>query len=175
MIKQAATARVGKAVKAHSYGGEVKMEFDQNFDEEAAEFMIVKEDGLPTQLYVEGYKYSSDTQAIYKLEDIDTEADAKRLLVGKDVYVEKEHIRENVTEETEGTVYALKGYSVNDASHGRLGTVSEIDDQTANILLIVRKDNGDEIMIPVADEYIKEIDDDNKQITLQLPDGFLDL
>ncbi|MBQ3896049.1 MAG: 16S rRNA processing protein RimM, partial [Paludibacteraceae bacterium] len=84
-------------------------------------------------------------------------------------------IRENVTEETEGTVYALKGYTVNDASHGRLGTVSEIDDQTANILLIVKKDNGDEIMIPVADEYIKEIDDDSKQITLQLPDGFLDL
>ena len=156
MIKEEDIERVGKAVKAHSYGGEVKIEFDQNFDEEAAEFLIVKEDGLPTPFYVEGYKYSSDTQAIYKLEDIDTEADAKRLLVGKDVYVEKEHIRENVTEETEGTVYALKSYTVSDASHGRLGTVSEIDDQT-------------------ADEYIKEIDDDSKQITLQLPDGFLDL
>ena len=175
MIKEEDIEKVGKAVKAHGYNGDVKIEFDQNFDEEAAEFLIVKVDGLPTPFYVEGYRYGSDTHAIYKLETIDSEAKAKELIVGKDVYVDKEHIREDEPEETEGTVYALKGYTVKECSHGTLGTVSDINDNTANILMIVEKENGDELMIPVADEYIKEIDDNNKTIPLQLPDGFLDL
>ena len=135
--------------------------------------MCVYEDGLPVPFCVTGFRFKSDNVAIYHFELIESDEVASRELVGKDVYINKEHINEK--DNSEDPLSAMIGYEVSDKTTGHIGTVTDIDDKTANILFIVTGSNGNELMIPIAEEYIISIDDNAKSITLDLPDGLLNI
>lgn len=53
--------------------------------------------------------------------------------------------------------------------------ISSINDATENVLFIISTDKGNDIFIPVADEYIEDIDHDSQKITTDLPSGLVDL
>ena len=67
------------------------------------------------------------------------------------------------------------GFRIVDSSLGEIGTVTDIDDTTANVLFVVGTDAGDTVYIPVAEEFIDAIDDDRQVIETTLPDGLVDL
>jgi len=52
--------------------------------------------------------------------------------------------------------------------------ITDIDRSTANVLYVVEKEDS-ELLIPVADDYIREINHDLKEIVVKLPEGLLDL
>ena len=61
-----------------------------------------------------------------------------------------------------------------DANEVPVGKVIDINDNTANILLIVeRKDSNEEVMIPIADELVRYIDVEKQVISLTIPDGLI--
>lgn len=53
--------------------------------------------------------------------------------------------------------------------------ISGINDATQNVLFLITTPRGNEIFIPVADEYIVEIDHDNETLTTDLPEGLVEL
>jgi 16S rRNA processing protein RimM len=53
-----------------------------------------------------------------------------------------------------------------------LGEIVAIDDQTENVLFIVDRD-GEELLIPAADDLILEIDDEAQTIRMDLPAGLV--
>ncbi|MDE5954264.1 MAG: hypothetical protein K2G72_06240, partial [Duncaniella sp.] len=69
----------------------------------------------------------------------------------------------------------LIGYRIHDCHLGDIGMISSINDATENVLFVISTDKGDEIFVPVADEYIEDIDHDTQTITTNLPDGLVDL
>ena len=67
---------------------------------------------------------------------------------------------------------AIIGYClVNDADGKEIGTIATIDDTTANVLFELE----DGKLIPVAEEFIKTIDSDKREIRVTLPEGLLEL
>lgn len=56
-----------------------------------------------------------------------------------------------------------------------IGVVSRVDSSTENLLFVVDTPEGDEVFIPVVDDFIQEINDEDKVIKMSLPDGLIDL
>lgn len=67
------------------------------------------------------------------------------------------------------------GYKIIDETSGTaIGIIDNVNLSTANPLFEVDA-NGEMVYIPIADEFITEINDETKTISMDLPDGLVDL
>ena len=175
MIRKEDVYKIGRLGKPHGVKGEISFQFsDDVFDRVDADYLIIEVDGILVPFFIEEYRFRSDETALLKLEDIDTQ-EAARELTNSDVYFE----RRLSDDGGEPTMAAIIGYRlVSDADSHEIGTVTGIDDSTANILLEVSGSgthDGSPILIPAAEEFIIGIDNENREIRMALPEGLLDL
>lgn len=169
MIKKEEVYKIGRIGKAHGVKGEVTFNFDDDvFDRVDAEYLILEVDGILVPFFMEEYRFRSDSTALVKFEDIDTQ-DRARELTNCDVYFPRELAD---SDEEEISWSFLVGFHIIDDQSGKnVGTIASIDDNTMNILFEL--ENG--TLIPASEELITDIDKDNKTITIALPEGILDL
>ncbi len=109
-----------------------------------------------------------------EIDGIDSEEKAAKL-VNKTLYA---FIADDVkTEDEDGGLYAsdLIGYAIVHADGRKVGVITDINDSTENALFIVELPNGKSTYIPIADELIDEINEEEKYIVMTLPEGILDL
>ena len=66
------------------------------------------------------------------------------------------------------------GFTMEDVKHGPVGLITGINDRTAQALFEIDR-NGTEILIPMNDELITKVDKPNKIITVNTPEGLIDL
>jgi len=71
-------------------------------------------------------------------------------------------------------IYSFIGFSITDNSLGDLGKITEIEDSTQNVLFIVNN-KKDELLVPVSDYLITDIDEENKIIYMDLPEGLVNM
>ena len=169
MIKKEEVYKIGRIGKAHGVKGEVSFNFDDDvFDRVDAEYLILEVDGILVPFFMEEYRFRSDSTALVKFEDIDTQ-DRARELTNCDVYFP----RDLADDEEEVLTYTfLVGFDIIEASTGmKVGTIASVDESTLNILFELE----DGMLIPASEELITDIDKDNKTITIALPEGILDL
>lgn len=57
---------------------------------------------------------------------------------------------------------------------GTVGTISHVDDSTANVLSTIDMASGEEL-VPAVEEFIVDVDYASRRLTLDLPEGLLDL
>ena len=169
MIKKEDVYKIGRIGKAHGVKGEVTFNFnDDVFDRVDAEYLILEVDGILVPFFMEEYRFRSDSTALVKFEDIDTQ-DRARELTNCDVYFPRE-LSDNDEEEISWSF--LVGFSIVDAQNGKnVGTIASIDDNTMNTLFELE----DGTLIPASEELIRDIEKDNKTITIALPEGILEL
>jgi 16S rRNA processing protein RimM len=169
MIKKEEVYKIGRIGKAHGVKGEVSFMFDDDvFDRVDADYLILELDGILVPFFMEEYRFRSDSTALVKFEDIDTQ-DRARELTNCDVYFPRQ-LADDDEEELSWTF--LVGFSIIDnQSDTVVGTIASIDDSTANILFELE----DGRLIPASEELITDIDKNKKTITIDLPEGILDL
>ncbi|MDZ4184478.1 MAG: ribosome maturation factor RimM [Desulfuromonadales bacterium] len=68
--------------------------------------------------------------------------------------------------------FQLEGLRVNDSQHGDLGRIVEIFTTPAHDILVVHGPRG-EVLIPVVDAFILNIDEDAKVMQVDLPEGLV--
>ena len=169
MIKKEEVYKIGRIGKAHGVKGEVSFNFDDDvFDRVDAEYLILEVDGILVPFFMEEYRFRSDSTALVKFEDIETQ-DRARELTNCDVYFP----RDLVDDEEEVLTYSfLIGFDIIDASTDKkVGTIASVDESTLNILFELEEGT----LIPASEELITDIDKDNKTITIALPEGILEL
>ena len=168
MIRQEEVYRIGRLGKAHGVKGEVSFMFDDDiFDRVDADYLVLDIDGILVPFFIEEYRFRSDTVALMKFEDIDTQQRAAEL-TGSDVYFP----RALAEEDNAPTLALLVGFDLVEANEGRVvGHIAAIDDSTANLLFELE----DGRLIPASDELIDDIDQQRRVITMRLPEGLLDL
>ena len=66
------------------------------------------------------------------------------------------------------------GFSLIDRIHGDIGVVQSINDSASQVLFEVLKGEK-QLLIPLNDEIIKEVDRKAKTIAIDAPDGLVDL
>ena len=166
MIKPEEVFRIGRLGKAHGIKGELTFQFDDDvFDRVDADYLLLDVDGILVPFFIEEYRFRSDTVAIVKFEDVDTQQRATEL-TGSDVYFP----RALATDDDSLTLASLVGYSVVDAGR-TVGRIAAIDDSTVNTLFVLE----DGTLIPAVAELITAIDHDTRHISMTLPEGLLDL
>lgn len=179
MIRKEDVYKIGRLGKPHGVKGEISFQFtDDVFDRTDADYLIIEVDGILVPFFIEEYRFRSDETALLKLEDIDTQ-EAARELTNSDVFFER-RLSDNADEPS---MAAIIGYRlINDADGQEIGTITGIDDSTENILFEVMKADTQggsvsvsPMLVPAADEFIKGIDNDKREIRVALPEGLLDL
>jgi len=172
MINKNEVFPIGKINKPHGINGEMSFTFTTDvFDTENAEFLIFEIEGIFVPFYIESYRFKTETTALLKLENIENEEQAREFN-GLSIYLPVE-FREKVSEE-EITMDYFIGFKLQDKMQGEIGTVTAIDQATENVLFIVEKDLN-EILIPATDDFILEIDHEEKIIYVEIPDGLLEI
>lgn len=173
MIKKEDVFKIGRFAKPHGVKGEISLLTTSDLFEETDEPYIVCDiDGILVPFYVEEYRYKSDNVILLKLEYVDTEEGAREF-VNLDVYYPLEGMEEEPLV-GDMTWDGFVGYTVTDANHGFLGKILEVDESTLNILFHIDY-KGEELLFPAAEELIREVDHSEKQMTVCLPEGLLDL
>ena len=62
-----------------------------------------------------------------------------------------------------------------DSNGNLIGKIDDIDVSTDNALFIVISPEDKKILVPIVDEFITDIDMDKLSISVDLPEGLLDL
>lgn len=178
MIKEEEITSVGKLLKTHALKGELNMmlDIDPKYLEEGNP-AILDIDGIYVPFYADSVRTKGTFSYLVKFEGIDSEFEAKKI-VNKTVYALRGHLKDFMLDnyDEEYALYDdLLGYTIIDTDAGVIGKVEEIDTNTENELFIVETPEGNTVYIPLTEDFIEKIDEDNKTITMQLPEGLLDL
>lgn len=165
---------IGKIVRKHSYKGEVVFRIETDFMEIFSEMESVwlEQNQQLVPFFIEKMSYFKDNLFRVQLEDIDSEAKANAL-IGKSIYADNSLLPKS-DGESGFYKHEIIGFTVTDVQHGLVGTVAFVNDLTPQTLLEI--DNGNKtILIPVNEAFILDIDLSKKLITVQTPEGLLDL
>ena len=170
MIKEQEVYKIGVIGKAHGVKGELSIQIDDDvFDRVDAEYLVLKLDGIFVPFFMEEYRFKSDSVALVKFEGVDTQERAREL-TGVEVYFPRELAEQD--EEAELSYAALVGYTLIDNNSGKpVGTIAYVDEQTINIMFELE----DGRLIPASEELIVDVDQKARTITLDIPEGILEL
>jgi len=164
--------KIGEIVKAHGYKGELVIKLSTNFDNlKETELIFIEIDGIFVPFF---FSYAPKTfkksSIIAKFNNLESDTEVKELIKCSVLLPQK-----NITDdaEEENIFDNLVGYNVYDKETfiGKAGKYLNIP---SNPILTVLN-NAHEILIPINDEFLEEIDDENKKIYFNLPDGLIDI
>ena len=169
MIRKEDVFKIGRLGKTHGVKGEISFMFDDDvFDRTDADYLVLEVDGILVPFFMEEYRFRSDSTALVKFEDIDTQ-DRARELTNCDVYFPRDLA---TTDDEELTWSFLVGFTIIEAATEKaVGRIAHVDDTTMNILFELE----DGTLIPASEDLITDINQAKKQLTIALPEGILNL
>jgi 16S rRNA processing protein RimM len=129
---------------------------------------IQRESYIP--YFIEGQKVLNNEEVLLTLDEIDSMELAKSLS-GKNVYLEEEVFSKLKPKAVTGDMI---GFKVTDQTHGELGVVEDLFETPGQVLATVQH-KGKELIIPLIDATIIGIDGARRTITVNLPEGLLDV
>lgn len=178
MIERDNLIEIGVVQKLHGLNGEMTATItDTVFDDvKHCPYFIFEVDGIFVPFFITSYRFRSDTSILLKIDGVETQ-EAAQTFCGLTIYFDRKCFTKKEAEEydaVEEEEDSFIGYTVIDQTAGELGSIVDINDQTANVLFIIER-NGEEIMVPAADDLVVSIDDDAKEIIMNLPIGLLNL
>lgn len=173
MIKKEDVFKIGQFAKPHGIKGEISLITNSDvFDDSEYPYIVCEMDGILVPFFIEEYRYKTDTVILLKLENVDDERSAREF-VNKEVFYPLDAVDEDDLV-GDMTWDSFIGYTVTDEQLGELGPVTAVDETTINVLLQIDH-NGEELLLPAAEELILAADHENKRLTVSLPEGLLDL
>lgn len=170
-IKKSDLRPVGFVRKAAGFHGGVFIAIDNGSMEDYrhVKFFFLELEGKPVPFAVESMEVKHG-DVVVKLEDVN-DAEAARKLQTRKVYVEKKQLAQQDTELSWADVV---GYTAIDDTEGTLGVIEGVDEYPQQwIARCLFK--GREVLIPLNDDTVREIDDEQQTLYLDLPEGLLDL
>jgi 16S rRNA processing protein RimM len=172
MIQTGELIRAGQIFKPHGLKGELSFGLSNStLDADSNFFIFLMVDGIPVPFYVTSVRMKSDETGLMMLDGVETEEQAREL-AGLDLYLHPNQVVDSSDDEM--AVEMLVGYTLTEEQAGVVGVISSIDTTTENTLFVIEA-GDDEILIPVVEEYIISIDQDQKIIEMSLPEGLLSL
>jgi 16S rRNA processing protein RimM len=164
---------VGTIVNKFSFKGELLVKLDTDepelFLEMESVFIEIGKNLVP--FFVEHSQLHKSMLLRVKFEDVDDEAMADALMKNE-LYLPLSALP--ALDGNQFYFHDIIGFEIVDTQYGSIGILRGVNDTTSQALFEVDKE-GDEILIPVNDEFIKEVNRESKTITVTTPDGLIDL
>lgn len=158
--------------KTHGLKGEVQVVFSYDKPENLkfkSVFIELNKKMVP--YFVSKYKISQKQLAYFLFEDID-HIDKAQDLAKKKMFLNRSMMPKKNKEEF--TYEDLKGFKVNDKNHGELGEIIEVREYPQQFIATLIHQQK-EVMFPLSEDLILEIDQENKMLEIEFPDGLLDV
>jgi 16S rRNA processing protein RimM len=164
---------LGKIVKKYSFKGELLAKLDTDEPElyEHLDAIFIDLRGNLIPFLIESSQLHKSDLLRLKLEDVDNESDADALLKS-DLYLPLELLPQ--LNGNKFYFHEVIGFKIKDEKFGEVGTITGINDSTAQALFEVDR-NGIEILIPMNDEFIVKVERAQKTIAVNTPDGLIEL
>ncbi|MBN2519398.1 MAG: hypothetical protein JXB17_02740, partial [Bacteroidales bacterium] len=133
------------------------------------ELVVIEIHNKPVPFFISHIEFRNNRSAIIKFHDFDSETIFQEF-VGHKVYFhdKKDGLQKDALYEN------LKGFSVVDINYGKLGKIVDFIHYSKNIILKVIHEEG-EILIPVSENIIINIDVENKVIETNCPLGLIEI
>ena len=112
------------------------------------------------------------TRALVSFEDIKSEPEAKSF-VNTDLYLPLDALPK--LSGNKFYYHEVDNFEIADANNKVIGKLDSILDQKTNPLLSITHHSGKEILLPLRDEFIIEVNREKKLLKLDFPDGLLEL
>ena len=166
--------QVGYVQKPHGSKGEVTIFVEEEYSKilDSAEYLFIEIDGglVPFFISQEGLRYKNNESVIVKFDYVNTSLKAKEL-TGCKLFVSNRNLGETEYPETYSHMI---GMNLIDQIRGDLGKISRIDDFSGNVVITVLHPVA-EILIPLSDQIITRIDEENKKLYVTCPEGLIDI
>jgi len=163
---------VGYVTKTKGLKGEVQIFFE--FDGyEQLEFDVVFADmnGKLVPYFVAESKLQVNKTGYFNFDDVD-HIDKAQPLLKKKLYLPLGQMPER--DKSEFLYTDLKGFKAIDETLGELGEILEVNEYPQQFIAMVSYKET-EILFPLNEDFIVEIDDEEKILTLDLPEGLLNI
>ncbi|MDD4609063.1 MAG: ribosome maturation factor RimM [Bacteroidaceae bacterium] len=173
MILEKELFKIGVFNKPHGVKGELVFTFtDDVFDRVDCNYLICLIDGIFVPFFVEHCRFRSETTALIQLEDVSS-TDLARPFTNLAVFFPVKYLSK-VEHKSDLSWDVFVGFTIVDESIGELGLVTDVDTSTVNTLFVIDQD-GEELLIPAQEEFILEMNMEEKSILVQLPEGLLNI
>lgn len=164
--------KIGYILRPHGLKGQVTISLDDQAPEEIGElksFFLEKNNRL-IPYFITAISVKGD-KAFVKLEDVDT-PEAAQEITKQSIYLPKSARPKS----GRGDFYEdeIIGFEVIDDVGNPIGKIAGVTAAGPNKLLVLVHDEK-EVLIPLNGPFIKSINKTKKRITVELPEGFLDI
>lgn len=176
MIRTEDCIPVGKIIKSHNLRGEVVI-FTENdlLEEYAKEPVFIPLEGAPVPFFIaaDGISVRNRNTYIVKFDFVDTLEQAERL-IGYEVCLPKNLLPQIEEDEANIDIKTLQEFEVEDERSGQTGLLLDVADYSGNVVFTIDI-LGKEILLPFSEDYIKQIDFEEKKLIVFIPQDIVDL
>ena len=164
--------KIGFIIKTHGLKGEVTISLHEDAPEDLSSIhsIFLEKDKRLVPYFIQSIS-NRGAKAFVKFEDVDSIEESEKL-IKQTVYLQKSARPKS----GRGEFYndEIIHFKVIDETAGSVGNIVEIMQAGPNKLLVVDHD-GKEVLIPVNSPFITSINKSKKVVTVNLPEGFLDI
>lgn len=164
--------KIGKFVASHGLKGELILVHNLGKRSDLKELSALflkegKDNFLP--YFIEQVTARSETESYVKLEKIDTKESARRFYP-KEVWLAEEDFNKYAAP---SSAISLLGYNLVDGEND-LGEIIEVLEQPHQLLCTIMY-KGNEALIPVHEDNLLKMDQKNRKVYVEIPEGLLDI
>lgn len=165
---------LGKITKPNGYLGglSIYLDVDDPHEYQGLDAVFVEQRNSLVPYFIKKITvHNSKNSAVVYFEDLD-DIDAAQLLVNRHLYLPYSTLPK--LEGKKFYFHEIIDFSIIDSQFGLLGDCKQVLDYPNQSLFQVFHE-GKEILIPINDDIIENIDREKKEILVKLPDGLLDV
>lgn len=167
---------IGKLAKPHGVRGVLKFIADYTFLDTflQTKALFIEDGNSKLPFIVIKIEYTVGNQYLVTLEDINSKEAAEKIK-NRDVFLPKDIAESLIKEdEWEETFAYLEGYELQNENKEKVGIIEEVITMPQHELAKLIIDNR-EVLIPLEEELIIDINEKKQIITIMIPDGLLDI
>ncbi|MEP7197044.1 MAG: hypothetical protein ABI851_11030 [Saprospiraceae bacterium] len=167
--------QIGRSFKTHGIKGEIEIEIEDLYFKWLLKDKIffVYINGTAVPFWISDVK--NESRLFIKIEDLDSPEQAKAI-TNKLLYADKSRIPKNILKQQKALLQAdsLASYSIMDQQSGIKSNIISLQEFPSQLLAELNV-NDKKVMIPIHEDFIIKIDEKEKILYLNLPEGIFEI
>ncbi len=163
---------LGTITRTHGLKGHlvVKLDTDEPEAYDNLESVFIEFNGIPVPFFIEECQPLNKDQLKIKFEDNSVDI---QNIIGSDLYLPLNTLPELTGKQF--YYHEVISFDLKDENQQTIGKIIEINDNAAQALFVIQLSDEKSIYIPIINDWIIEVNRENKFISMNLPDGILNL
>jgi len=163
---------LGIITKIHGFEGAVAVRLEKNFSENIPrmESVFLEIEGKPVPFFIDFFEQLDPGKACLRFQDYNT-IEKVREFIGCNILIPGSLVDSDQND----TSVNLTGFKIVSEKNSPVGSIIEVIKNPAQWLLRVKSDEGAEILIPLHEDLIIEIDERHKKLKMIIPEGLGDI